>query len=222
MTALLTERDPQRFIAPPPYLRDPSFSLLVIEASADVISKTRGIIASVPSGNSRSTIIVRSERPYLNWARMRRCAWTSDGDRHRAYGCAQPRMDRPLPHNWPYVEFGDLLPTDLAGGAEPQRARFEVPVHTPGSGVPHIVRTPNRWPASWQIVRVTGVECEGTIPGPEIRLPDNREQTGVVELEFDGLTPRDLPWVWLPHVIEVAQENEHLLEPFRRGGWVDG
>jgi hypothetical protein len=218
MMALLTERDPQRFTAPPPYLLDPSFSLLVVETPNDVIAKTQGVIATVPSGDSRSTIIVRSGRPYLNWVRMRRCAWTSDGGRVRAYGCAQPRMDRPLPHNWPYVEFGDPLPSDAAAdGAEPHRARFEVPVHTAGSGVPHIVRTPNRWPAAWQIVRVTGVEFEGALPGAEIRLPDTREESGVVEFEFEGMTPRDLPWVWLPHVLEVEQVNEHLLEPFRRG-----
>ncbi len=59
---------------------------------------------------------------------------------------------------------------------------------------------------------MTGVEFEGKLPGEEIRLADNREATGVVEFEF---TPGDPPWLWIPHVTEVTEDCQHLLESFR-------
>jgi len=37
---------------------------------------------------------------------------------------------------------------------------------------------------------------------------------GRIELEF---SPGNPPWFWVPHALEVAEDNEHLLEPFRGG-----
>jgi hypothetical protein len=214
---LLTERDPNLF-GKPLHLVDPNFSLLVVKVPNAAIVRTRGIIAAVPVGDSRSAIVVRGERSYLDWIHMRRCDSTSDRGRAASYGCVEPRTDRPVPHNWPYVEFGEPVPssnTNLPDHRYGRSVHFEVPVHTPGHGTPHIVRAADEWPATWRIARVSGVEFEGKLPGAEIRLPDGREATGVVEFEFTAAAPVDLPWVWVPHVIEVAQANEPLLEPFR-------
>jgi hypothetical protein len=59
---------------------------------------------------------------------------------------------------------------------------------------------------------VTGVQVEGPLPGAEIRLPDGNPATGVVEMEF---APSTAPWVWIPPLIEVSAENEHLLDTYR-------
>lgn len=215
---LLTERDPHRFTQPSHHLVDADFSLLVAKVPHTSISTAHGVVAAVPVDDSRSAIVVRSERTYLDWIGMRRCTWTSDEAPATSYRCTGPRMDRPLPYNWPYVEFADAAP--LSAARPPDQAndwsvRYEVPVRTPGRRDPHIVHLTNEWPATWRIVRVSGVEFEGELPGVEIRLPDTRAAAGVVELEFIAAVPVDLPWVWLPHGIEVTQDNEHLLEPLR-------
>jgi hypothetical protein len=215
LMALLTERDPKRFTEAPPRFFTPDFSLLVIKVPPDMVAATRGVVFAAPASDGCAAVVVRGVR-YLDWTRMRRCGRIHQEGTPTGYNCMQPRTDRPLPHNWPYVEFGDPLPPEAVG--DTSGVRYLVPVRTPGSGVAHIVRLPDQWPSTWRIVRVTGVQYAGALPGAEIRLPDNREESGVIEFEFAGALPRDLPWVWLPHVIEVAQQNEHLLAPFRRGG----
>jgi hypothetical protein len=214
---LLTERDPSLFTKPPPLLLDPNFSLLVIKLPKAALARTQGIVAAVPIDDSRSAVVIRGERSYLDWIRMRRCIWTDDQGR-ASYSCAEPRTDRPLRHNWPYVDFGDAVPvasTGLPDRGQVPRIHFEVPVRARSAGAVHIVRTTNEWPATWRIARVRGVEVEGEVPGVEIRLPGTGASTGVVEFELIGGLPGDLRWVWIPPVIEVAQENEHVLEPFR-------
>lgn len=223
MISLLTERDPARF-AGETHFQEPDLSLLVLKVPSAVVARTARVIAAVPSAGSRAAIVVRGGRSYLDWARARRCVWQSDGHGPGGHRCAQPLLDQPLPHNWPYVRFGEVLPRSvLPAAAEIPRwsVRFEVPVHTPGRGAARIVRTPSKWPASWRFVSVSGVEIEGTLPGEEVRLPDTRPAQGTAELEFQPPLPTELPWVWLPQIVEVDQENEHLLEPFR-GRRVDG
>jgi hypothetical protein len=211
---LLTERDPQAFSTPPPLLNQ-DFSLLVMKAPNALLSRTYGVLVAVPVDGSQSAIVVRSERSYLDWIHMRRCRWTSDTAHSVSYSCWEPRTDQPLPHNWPYVEFAARSP--IADPPQPPDGslHFEIPVHAPGRGITHIVRTANEWPTTWRIARVSGVEFEGDLPAAEIRLPDRREATGVVEIEYTGWLFGDLPWCWLPHMMEVTQDNEHLLEPFR-------
>lgn len=219
MMPLLTERDPLSFSDTRVSVGDPDFSLLVIKAPTAAIARTRGVIAAVPSSDSRSVIIVRDEPSYLEWTGMRRCSWVSNGASRR-YLCARPLTDA-VPHNRPFVQFEEPVPAEgevPRESADDRKVRFEVPVRTSGSGVSHIIRTAEEWPATWRIVGVTGVDFEGKLPGAEVRLPDTRAGTGVVELEFElNRMQMELPWVWLPHVIEVAQDNEHLLEPFRAG-----
>ena len=57
------------------------------------------------------------------------------------------------------------------------------------------------------------MEFEGRLPGADIRLLDRNAATGVVEME---IAPSPAPWVWIPPVIEVSAENEHLLDSYRR------
>ena len=219
MIALLTERDPKFFDQPTPHLAAADFSLLVVKVPNTALAGVQGVIATVPSDDSRSAIVVLGERPYLDWIRARRCTWTSDRGQAASYTCVQPRLDQPLPHNWPYVDFGGpVSPSESAPAprASDGSVHFEVPVHTPGHGVAHIVSVANEWPATWTIVRVRDVQYEGELPGAEIRLPDKREATGVVEFEFRLATRTDLPWVWLPHAMEVTEGNECLLDAFRR------
>jgi hypothetical protein len=63
---------------------------------------------------------------------------------------------------------------------------------------------------------VTGVEFEGQLPGPEVRLRDEHESTGSMEIEVTRPGPDRDRWNLL-RLVEVTQENEHLLEPFRGG-----
>lgn len=222
LMSLLAERDPDLFREPAPALRSgDGSSLLLLKVPNTAIARTEGIVAAVPVDDTTSAIAVKAERSYLDWLRMRRCEWVVDHERPTAYVCAGPRINRPLLHNWPYVEFGE--PFTVPGARLPDRlpgfstVRYEVPVRTPGRGVPHIVRTSNEWPASWRIVGVSGVDFEGPLPGPEIRLPDRLAATGLLELEFVAALPGDLPWVWRPNIVEVTQANEHLLDGLRFG-----
>ncbi len=218
MMSILMQRDPALFTAPPWHLSAQNFSLLVIKVPNAAVSRARGVIAAVPVDDSRSAIVVRSEQSYLDWIHMRQCSWTTDSGRPASYDCLQPRTDQPVPDGWPYVELGAA--SSLLGSRLPERmpdgsVHFEVPAHTPGHGVPHVVRTASEWPATWRVARVSGIEFEGKLPAVEVRLPDSREAEGVVEFEYTAGLPGDMPWVWLPNVMEVTQDNEHLLEPFR-------
>ena len=219
---LLTERDPNVFRQPQLFLgAGGGPSLLLLKVPNTAVARTQGVRSAVPVDAATTAIVVEGDAPYLDWMHMRRCEWVVDGERPAAYVCAEPRMDRPLPHNWPFVEFGEPVavpavpPADRTLGAP--GVRYEVPVRTPGRGVPHLVRTSNEWPATWRIVRVSGVEFEGEVPGPEIRLPDRQAAAGVVEFEFASVVPGDLPWVWRPNVVEVPQVNAHLLDTLRGG-----
>jgi hypothetical protein len=217
LISLLTERDPNLFKQPQPHLVDATGSLLVIKVPQEDVARTDGVIAALPADRGRSTIVVRGERKYLDWVHVRRCTRAEDGADGASYLCAKPVADRPLRQNWPYVEFGRPEPvadSELPPGVD-RSVRFLVPVRTPGRGESHIVRVANQWPSTWQIARVSGVEFEGEVPGPEIRLPDRQEAAGVVEFEFISSLPADLPWLWLPPVVEVTEANRHLLEPLR-------
>lgn len=204
---LLAERDPTLFRDAAPPLRAEDFSLLVATVPETDLTRTQGVIGSVAAGAGRVVVVVRGERAFLDWRRMRRCAGSGE------VACATPRLDAPLPRNWPYVE----LASAAAAPAPPHDGpvRYEVPVHTPGRGEAHLVRLGNEWPNRWRITAVRGVEYEGAVPGPEIRLPDTRPADGVIELEFTPRLPGDMPWFWLPHVAEVGAANAHLIAALR-------
>jgi hypothetical protein len=63
---------------------------------------------------------------------------------------------------------------------------------------------------------VRGIEYSGTLPGEEVRLVDRVASSGVVEFEFGLLGVGSEPsWIWIPRLLEVTEENERLLAPFR-------
>ncbi len=215
---LLADYDPNLFTEPSRPLSNENFSLLVVRVPNAAMSRASGVIAAVPVDASMSAIVVRSERSYLDWIHMRQCSWTTYSGRPASYDCRQPRTDQPLSHGRPWVELSNASSLSNVGVPAPAPDRsihFEVPVHTPGRGMPRIVRATSEWPSTWRIARVSGVEFEGELPGVELRLPDRREADGVMEFEYTAGLPGDEPWVWVPHVMEVTQDNEPLLEPFR-------
>ncbi len=218
MLALLTERDPHRF-DPPPRVVAPPYSLLVIEASDAAIARTDGVVAAAPVGRDRSAIVVRAGPAYLDWLQARRCSSAPDRDGGSGDVCEQPSMDAPVPQNFPYVPYIESPPPSgdaHASPSAPGTIRFVVPVHTPGRGDAHVIRVTDLWPATWRITAVLGVDYEGSLPGPQVRLPDSREASGVIELEFASFEPHP-PWVWIPPVVEVNERNRHLLDGLRSG-----
>jgi hypothetical protein len=212
LAALLTARDPKLFSEPAPPLAAPDFTLLALKVPDAAMPAGQDVIAAVAVDDDRTALVVRGERAYLDWLHMRRCSWTSGPGATSVYRCAVPVLDRALPHNWPYVQFGDPVPADSAGRSEDSGIIYEVPVRTPGRGRAHVVRTPNEWPATWRITRVRGVDFTDAVPATEIRLPDTRAAAGVVEFEFTSPLGGDLPWVWRPHSVELTEDEAHLWE----------
>lgn len=216
MVSLVTERDPDLFVEPAPPLGEPVDSLLVIRVPAPLAARTAGVVAAAPSSGGRSLIAVRGPPPFLRWGHMRRCAPAGAG-----FACAAPRRDEPLPRNWPYVRFGPAAPDAAAGPVGELAAaleRYVVPVETPGAGVPRVVRTANLWPARWRIVAVEGVPFEGAVPGVEVTLPDRAAGRGHVVFEYASPLPGDLPWVWMPSVVELDATRVELLDLLRQPG----
>lgn len=212
LLALTTERDPDLFREPPPRLAEPRASLLVITAPDAVIDRTAGVLARVPVADHRSAVAVRGAPPFLAWHRARRCTRRAAD---RDFACAEPRRDQPLPRNWPFVTYGDPVPDPSIRAADPTSdalVRYEVPIHTPGAGVAHVVRTASEWPADWRIAAVRGVAAEGPLPGHEIRLLDAAPADGVLVLEYASPLTDRVPWVWLPHLAEVEEPNAGLLD----------
>jgi hypothetical protein len=139
-------------------------------------------------------------------------------------------LRRPLEHEWPYLQAGDPQTASPQQGGrvaswaalpEGQRrsvderapVRVAMPVHTPGRGVPHIVRAGVAAPGEkWVITGVTGVEFEGALPGPQVRLLDSRSSTGLIEFEVTGVT-HEHPLHWLRNFFEVTDDNADLLRP---------
>jgi hypothetical protein len=211
LAALLTARDPKLFAQPAPLLADPDFSLLVMKVPDAAVAEIPNVVAAVPLSSARSAVVVRGERPYLDWPRMRRCGWGGRG----VYACGEPVRDGALPHNFPYVPFAPAGPSDGRDRTGDEGIVYAVPVYTPGRGKAHVVRVPSEWPATWRIIRVSGIEFTGDVPGSEIHLPDRQPASGVVEFEFRSPLPGDLPWVWRPHAVEVDEADAAVIRALR-------
>ena len=214
LAGLLTARDPNLFAEPAPLLADPNFSLLVMKVPDAAAARMPNVIAAVPIGGGRSAVVVRGERSYLDWSRMRRCSSTGAAGAG-VYACSEPVRDRALPHNWPYVPFGAAQPADGSDRTDDAGTVYTVPVYTPGRGEAHVVRAASEWPSTWRIVRVSGVEFTGELPANEIRLSDRQRASGVVEFELRSYVGGDLPWVWRPHTVEVDEADGAVLRALR-------
>jgi hypothetical protein len=200
---------------------DPGRSLLALMVEAAVVPRTEGLVLTFPIDRSRSAIVVGAPS-YLDRTHLRTCYSVACGEGFSAENCTERQPEKPLRHWTPYFAL-DKAESEAPGkmfSYQPTGNKycvlFSVPLHTSGSRVPHIVRVADLWPLRTRIVGVTGVDFEGELPGSEVRLVDDRESTGSLEVEItrDGLGP-DSDWLQNPPLIEVTASNEHLLEPFR-------
>src|SRR5262249_12487304 len=94
--------------------------------------------------------------------------------------------------------------------------RFFVPLRMSGDGEPHRLHVASIWPFDIRIRQVSGVAFDGTVPGPEVRLPNDRPGSGTLEVDVaaHGVGP-GADWLEEPPVLEVTPANEQLLELFR-------
>jgi hypothetical protein len=217
---LIAAFDPKLYDAPAKVpATDWSLLPLVIDSAA--VPQTEGLVLSEPIDRSKSVVAVRAPS-YVGRTQLRRCEAARCGEVPRATDCTgrEPswRMStkpaEPIGHLWPYLDKPIVRSTDSC-------LIYAIPIQTPGSHVPHILRVVDH--ASWQarITRIDGVEFRGELPASEVTLVDERESTGTMEVELspqgflvDGFNLGE------PPMIEVTAANEHLLAPFRRGGFI--
>jgi hypothetical protein len=76
--------------------------------------------------------------------------------------------------------------------------------------MPHIIRVSGRPGETWKITGIDGVEFRGALPATEVVVPDDQRRAGNIDLEVTGVNDVH-PWNWLRHVVEVTEDNAHLL-----------
>ena len=65
---------------------------------------------------------------------------------------------------------------------------------------------------------MNGVPAIGTLPGNEVRIPNDRAARGTIEFESTITNgPPPATFDWLPRYMEVTSENLGLLAPFHFG-----
>lgn len=202
---LLAAEDPDLF-KEAEYVSGTGWSLLTLTVDRAVAAQTQGILVTAPISGSMSSIAVRAPS-YLDRMHLRTCPLAECGGDVIAERCTERALKRPLRHEWPFLE--NPAPRELT-----QCVIFSIPVRTSGSGVPHVVRVIGRAAGELRVRRVTGVDFEGELPGLEVRLLDQRESAGTLEIE---LHPSEPFYLGEPPLIEVAADNEHLLTRFREG-----
>ncbi len=220
--SMVASFDPRLF-APPVPVEDSDFSLLVLMVEPAVVARTEGVAITFPIDNSRSAMVVRAPS-YLDWTRVRTCYAATCEGQSASETCIDRRVELPLRWLSPYFPIDreeSQVPGQMFSYHPTGRTycvSFSIPVRTVGSVIPHVVRAVELWPLRTQIRRVHGVAFEGKLPGPEVRLVDDRAATGTIEVEVarDTIGP-DADWLEQPALIEVTVANEHLLEPFRTG-----
>lgn len=219
MTAML---DPQ-LSRPPQFVSDPGWSLLPLIVDQAIVARTGGVVFATPITASRTAIAVRLPS-YLDRTRLRTCVLADCGDEATGDACVERDPRRPLSHLPPFFTAARVDAGGAGAASSPAHAdgrycvTFSLPVRTPGEGVPHLIHVSEQWFQTTEIVRVTGVAFEGELPGPEIRLLDDREAVGTLEVQVtsEGFGP-GADWLSDPPLVEVDTANEHLLKPFRTG-----
>lgn len=211
---LIAARDPARTV--PSEVVDTGWSLLALKAPQETVSKTKGVVAAVPSGAATVALIVK-QPSYVSRRYIRTCQATS-GDEAAVSSCMESDPKEPVKHTAPYFPMPRLTSTESSTLFHRVPVRVSMPIVTSGSGDTHIIRAIDAWPVPWKIRSVTGVRIEGgELPGQEIRIADERPTSGAIEFEAQalGFGGNALGVRWLPRFIEVTAANEHLLEPFR-------
>jgi hypothetical protein len=209
------------FFGPPTPVVDAGWSLLALMVDPSVAARSEDVVLSFPISRSRSAIVVRAPS-YLDRTRLRTC-YSVACDREPDPGACTERQPALAPAHLPPFFHVDRQEKPVPGegssyppGGWQYCIRFSMPIRTPGTGVPHLVRAIDQWPLQARITKVSGVDYEGELPGVEVRLTDQRESSGVLEVEVssDGPGP-GADWLADPPLIEVGLGNQHLLEPFR-------
>ena len=155
---------------------------------------------------------------YLDRTHLRTCYLESCDDESTADRCTEREPDQPVSHRPPYFGINKHKPDrpgEIAANSRSGRycTLFLVPLHTFGSGVPHMVRVIDQWPLHLRISQVSGIPFQGALPGPDVELLDTRQATGTLEVQVssDGFGPAS-EWLEDPPLIEVTAANQHLLK----------
>jgi hypothetical protein len=202
---LLAAMDPKLF-GEPEHAAVTTWSLLSFMVEPSVVPRTAGVELTFPVDQSQSAMVVRAPS-YLDRAHLRVCRPATCGGELAPERCTGRNTEAPLRHQWPFLDVPSADECTV----------FSIPVHTPGSHVPHVVRIVDHVYAGLRIRRVNGVTFTGDLPGAEVRLADDHESTGSIEIEVgpagflaDSFRPGE------PALIEVTADNEQLLEPLRK------
>jgi hypothetical protein len=209
----------------PPMVDDRTPAVLAMIVDAETAALARDVVVRTDTTGGQVAIAVRSSS-LLDRARLRTCYADSCDEPIDPRWCVPRNPRGPLQHDRPYFPVGPIDVVDVpthepAAFRHPTSTwcvRFLVPVRTTGSGEPHWLRVPQLWPLQVRIRDVTGVAFDGALPGPEVRLGNDAQATGTIEVEVSahGLGP-DARWLEQPPLLEVTAANEALLEPYRRG-----
>ena len=221
LQAMIASLDPDVF-TDPPMVDDPTPSLLAMIVDPVVAARARDVLMRVDTPADQAAIAVRSTS-VLDRARLRTCYARSCDEPIDPRRCTTRDPQGLVRHDRPYfpVDKAEPPPGRLSSFQPPDATyciRFFVPVRTSGTGDPHWLRVPELWPLDLRIRQVTGVSFEGALPGPEVRLRNDRRETGTVEVEASahGIGPES-DWLEQPPLIEVGTANEMLLELYRDG-----
>ncbi len=218
---MIVNWDPDLFAAPP-RAGDSTSSFLAMIAARDVAARTHDVLMRRDTGDGHSAMIVRSTF-VIDRAHVRTCATTSCADPVDPERCTIRDPDGPLKHGAP---FFPVRSADGAAGdgsiSEQQRqttycVRYFVPLRMSGTGEAHWLRVHQFWPLQIRILRVSGVPFEGTVPGVEVRLPNDHPGSGTLEIETEARAFGPNPFIEQPPVMDVTADDEHLLDAFRGG-----
>jgi hypothetical protein len=211
--SMIASLDPDLF-GDPPRPGDVTSSLLAMIVDPATAARTQDVLMRVKTPAGDSAIVVHSTS-VLDRAHLRTCYAGSCAEPIDPQWCTARDPDGIMNHQVPY------FPVDKVEAPPPGATyciRFFIPLRMSGTGEPHWLRVPQLWPLDIRIRQVGGVSFDGALPGPEVRLRNDRAGDGALEVEVSahGIGPGS-DWLEQPPLIEVTAANEHLLEPFRHG-----
>jgi len=222
LQSMIASLDPE-FSRDQPMAEHSTHSVLAMIVDPAVAARTRDVLMRVDTPAGDAAIAIRSTS-VLDRARLRTCYAGSCDEPIDPRRCTTRNPHGLVRHDRPYFPVDTVeapAPSRLLSSQVPGATycvRFFVPVRMSGTGESHWLRVPQLWPLRARIRHVTGVSFEGALPGPEVRLSNDRRETGTVEVEASGhgIGPES-DWLEQPPLIEVDTANEMLLEPYRHG-----